>query len=83
MKFTKTRTIRRADPVWINREIGKRLRALRAKRGYTLAEVGIGVGVSRAAVNNWELGKHQTNFVVTTLYNLALFYRVSVRKLLP
>jgi transcriptional regulator with XRE-family HTH domain len=80
---TTMRVVARVNPRWLNREIGKRLRVVRKRKGLTLAEVGIGVGVSRAAVNNWELGQHQANFVVTTLYNLALFYRVPVRRLLP
>ncbi len=76
------RTVRQIDPLWLNHEIGKRLRALRVAKGYTLAQVGIGLSVTRSAVNNWELGNQQ-GFMLTTLYNLALFYRVPVRKLLP
>jgi len=79
---TFARTVRRIDARWVNHEIGVRLRKQRVKKGLTLAQVGIGLGVSRAAVNNWELG-NQENFVVTTLYNLALFYGVSVKSLLP
>lgn len=79
----KLRTVRRADRRWIIREIGKKLRELREEKGYTLAQVGEGVGVSRAAVNNWELGKAQENFLLGTLYDLALFYDVPIARLLP
>ncbi len=80
---TVTTTVRQVDRLWINVEIGKRLRALRKAKGYTLSDVGIALGVTRAAVNNWELGRAQRNFIVGTLYDLALFYRVPIRKLLP
>lgn len=77
------RLVERIDPLWLNQRIGMKLRALRKSRGLTLAEVGIGLGVSRAAVNNWELAKHQSGFLLATLYNLALFYRVPPKSLLP
>ena len=80
---TTARTIRRVDPVWLNREIGKRLREQRTKAGLSLAQVGIGLGVSRSCVNNWELGRAQLNWNLTQLYNLALFYGVDVRRLTP
>jgi transcriptional regulator with XRE-family HTH domain len=79
----KIASIQRVDPAWLNREIGRRLRAERERQELTLQQVGDGLGVSRACVNNWELGKHQANFVVTQIYNLALFYRVPVGRLLP
>lgn len=78
-----TRTVRSVDTIWLNAEIGKRLRALRERRGLTLQQVSVGLGVTRAAVNNWELGRAQKNFVLTTIYNLALFYKVPVKRLLP
>lgn len=79
----KLRTVKRADRRWINVEIGKRLRTMRESKGYTLAEVGEAIGVTRAAVNNWELGRSQNNFILGTLYDLALFYDVPIAKLLP
>ena len=80
--MVKRYTVRRINVAWLNIQIGKRLRALRRSKNLTLTEVARGLGVTRAAVNNWELGIQQ-NHVVTTLYNLALFYRVPIRKLLP
>ena len=80
---TRIRTTRVVDRAWINREIGKRLRALRKANGYTLQDVAVALGVTRAAVNNWELAKSQKNFIVGTLYDLALFYKVPIRRLMP
>ena len=78
---TTARTVRRVDGRWLNKAIGQRVLALRKQRGLTAEQVGIGVGVTRAAVSNWELGNH--GFPIETIYNIALFYGVSPRKLLP
>ena len=74
-------TVKCINPAWLNRQIGMRLLRLRKTRGLTQAQVGIALRVTRAAVANWELGNQ--NFVVTTLYDLARFYRVPVKRLLP
>lgn len=79
----RTKTVERIDPRWLNRQIGVKLRRLRHGRGLTTEEVSIAMGVTRAAVTNWELGKAQSGFLLERLYNLALFYRIHVRQLLP
>ena len=79
----RTITVRRVDNRWLMLKVGALLRELRKAQGLTLQEVADGIGVTRGAVNNWELGKHQSGFMVERLYNLALFYKVPVRRLLP
>lgn len=78
---TTTRTIRRVDPRWLSREIGRRLRAEREANDMTLEGVGVLLGVTRSAVHNWERGNH--GMLLHVIYDLALLYKVSVRKLLP
>lgn len=84
MKVTKqVVTVRRVDNEWLMRELGRRLRDLLQSRGLTLQAVGDGLGVTRAAVNNWELGRSQHGFMLQRVYDIALFYKVPVTRLLP
>lgn len=77
----KIRTIPRVDPAWLQREMGRKLRAERTKRKFTVQAVGDGLGLTRAAISNYELGNGSISLSV--LYNLALFYKVPVASLLP
>ena len=80
---TKAITVKRVDNAWLMAELGAKLQALRQARGLTLQQVASALEVTRASVNNWELGKAQTGFLVERLYNIAIFYDVPVTKLLP
>lgn len=75
-------TIRRVDRAWLQKQIGQRIRAERERNGMTAQQVGDRLGVTRAAVSNWELG-NQANFLIGQLYDLALVFKVPVRRLLP
>lgn len=79
---TMTKTVRRVDPAWLSVEVGKRIRAERQKQGWSAAELGLQMGVTRAAVSNWELG-NQKGFLLQNLYDLALVFGIPVSRLLP
>lgn len=56
--------------------MSERLRALRAERGWTQAELGQRLGVSRQAVNALESGKHDPSldlaYRIAALFDLAV-----------
>ena len=59
-------------------DIGKRIADLRAESGQTLAAVGKAIGVSGAAVQQWEAGASK-NIKLANLAGLAAHFRVSMR----
>ena len=79
---TTTKTIRRVDQRWLMTEVGKRLRVAREKRGMTLHQAALHFGVTRAAVNNWELA-NQAGMMLANIYDASLIYDVPIKELLP
>jgi len=59
-------------------DIGKRIADLRSESGQTLAAVGKAIGVSGAAVQQWEAGSSK-NIKLANLVGLAAHFRVSMR----
>jgi len=59
-------------------EVGGRIAGLRAEKGQTLAVVGKAVGVSGAAVQQWETGSSK-NIRLANLTRLAEHFGVSIR----
>ena len=58
--------------------IGTRISELRSQSGQTLAAVGKAIGVSGAAVQQWEAGLSK-NIKLANLVGLAAHFRVSMR----
>ena len=56
--------------------IGQRLKMLRLERGLTQQEVGIVVGVERAAISKYEKGQVQ-NMPIPSIKKLAAFFNAS------
>lgn len=61
--------------------IGKKLKELRVKRGYTQEEVAIRVGLKKAAINKYETGTVK-NIKIETIEKLAEVLNVSKVELL-
>jgi transcriptional regulator with XRE-family HTH domain len=59
-------------------DIGTRIAELRAEHGQTLSTVGKAIGVSGAAVQQWETGASK-NIKLANLAGLAAHFRVSMR----
>lgn len=59
-------------------EVGQRIAQLRAEKGQTLAVVAKAVGVSGAAVQQWEAGSSK-NIKLANLVRLAEHFKVSIR----
>jgi transcriptional regulator with XRE-family HTH domain len=62
-------------------EIGKRLRMVRNRKSMSQQQVGIALGVTRAAIANIEAGNHR--ILLEHIYNAALLFNVPARELLP
>lgn len=60
--------------------IGKKLKEIRAARGYTQAEVSAAIDVKQPTYNQYEAGKRTPSII--TLYKIASFYGISVDDLL-
>lgn len=68
------------DPKNLNASFGKRLRELRRERGFTAAQLADRLGVSRAAVSQFESGASLPS--LSTLFTMAASLGVSVDRLL-
>lgn len=70
-----------ADGPALYRDIGKRLREMRARNGETAQQVADVLGRARTSVTNMELGNNA--IMLHDLYTLALHWKVNISALLP
>lgn len=75
------RTVRRIDGPALHLQIGRKLKAIRTARGLTQEVIAVHLGVTRASIANLEGGRQAP--MIATLYDLSLFYKVPIRRLLP
>lgn len=60
-------------------EVGRRIKALRKERGFTLADMGENIGLDKSNVHRLEQGK---NFTLDTLIKIAGFLEVHPKDIL-
>jgi Predicted transcriptional regulator len=80
MKY-KLITVKVIDRINLNKEIGKLIRKERERKKITQTFLAQQLGITRAAVSNFEAGNH--NIMVYNIYNISLILKVPLKKLLP
>jgi putative transcriptional regulator len=68
-----------ADMIDQSRRMKNRLRVLRAERGWSQAELGDRIGVSRQAVNAIETGKHDPSLPLA--FRLGRLFGLSIEEI--
>lgn len=65
--------------MWVGEFVNNRLRVLRAERGWSQAELGGRLGVSRQAVNAIETGKHDPSLPLA--FKLAQLFDLNIEEI--
>jgi putative transcriptional regulator len=65
--------------MWVGEFVNNRLRVLRAERGWSQAELGGRLGVSRQAVNAIETGKHDPSLPLA--FKLARLFDLNIEEI--